>query len=140
MSMHSSRSPRIGMALLTALVVMAVFSVIIAVVATQILAQRRLAQTRHRQLQADWLIRAGIERAAVRLLENPSAFQAEYKDLGLDSKVSVNVEKATEKTFDVLAEAEVASEHGHVVRRSRRVRFQRSILHGMTRLETVSNH
>jgi len=71
-SRSSTRRP--GVALVMALVVMAILVVILTMVTRHIVSQRHTVHQRHRQLQAEWLARAGVELAAARLLDNPTPF------------------------------------------------------------------
>ena len=53
---------RTGMAIVIVLAAMAILTVILSVITLQIVEQRRVVRQRHRQLQADWLTRAGLKR------------------------------------------------------------------------------
>ncbi len=127
---------RAGMAIILILVALAVLTIVLSVATSQALAQRRLAQQRARQLQADWLARAGIELAAARLLGQPGAFTTEHKDLAPDALVRVVVEKTGDNVFDVRAETEIKSGDAIAVIRSARVRFRRSDI-GAPRLQAL---
>lgn len=70
-------SPRRGGACIVAMVVLGAIAIILGVVAQQQLSYRRQVQRRQAQLQARWLARAGIERAAARLLRDPEGYQGE---------------------------------------------------------------
>ena len=58
------RTPRRGVLLLTGLVLLAAIAIVLGSLTWQSVTQRRLLAQRERQLQAEWLARGGIERAA----------------------------------------------------------------------------
>jgi type II secretory pathway component PulK len=128
---HTSPHRR-GMAIITVMVAMAVLTVILAVITLQVVEQRRVVSQRHRQLQADWLARAGLEHAAARLLASPAAFKDDKQELLPDTKLSITVEKEGE-VYVVTADAKVGID-GTPVARSASVRFRRSESGGMVRL------
>jgi len=130
-------TPRNGMALIAALVAMAILSVILTVVTVQVVKQRQMITQRHRQLQADWLIRAGIESAAARLLDSPSAFRDDKQEIAPNSKVRIVVEKSGADLFIVTVDAEVGVEEGPLVARSGTRHFRRIETGGMVRLQAV---
>lgn len=130
-------APRKGIALIAALVAMAILSVILTVVTVQVVKQREMIAQRHRQLQADWLLRAGIESAAARLLESPAAFRDDKQKLAANSKLSIVVEKSGADLFAVTVEAEVGVEEGPLVARSGSRHFRRTESDGMVRLQAV---
>jgi type II secretory pathway component PulK len=116
---------RQGFALVVALVVMAVLSVLLSVVTVQVVSQRKLLVQRQRQLQAEWLARAGVEIAAARLLEKPEAFSDDKVKLLDDAKVRIAVEKAGSTTFDVKVDVEVGAKDESQVVRTLTARFER---------------
>jgi type II secretory pathway component PulK len=125
------------MVLLVALVALATVSVILSVVTVQLLAQRQRLERRHHQLQAEWLARAGVERAAARLLDKPAAFTEENKELMPDARVRIVVEQAGAGVYSVTAEAKVGAQEREVVR-SAQARFRRTASGATVRLEAVS--
>lgn len=130
---------RKGMVIFLVLLAVALFSIVLAVTTTQALAQRRLAQQRNRQLQADWLARAGVEVAAAQLLENAASFKLERKDIAPDGVVQITVEKSDADLFDVRAEATINAEGLPPVIRSAHTRFQRRATDGVVRLRTIAD-
>src|SRR5918911_63539 len=87
------RGPRRGVALLAALVTLSLVSVVLVAVSWQITANRRLAERRQHQLQADWLARAGVELAVGRLLADPDKYTGESVELLPRSQVRIQVQK-----------------------------------------------
>jgi hypothetical protein len=119
-------SRRKGIAVVMALVVMATLAIILSVVTMQIVSQRQMIHQRHRQLQADWLARAGVELAASRLLNNASAFSEEKQDLLPDATVRIVVEKAGEDLYAVTVEAELGAKEEALMVRTASRRFRRT--------------
>lgn len=128
------KTKRKGVALITALVVMAVLAIVLAVVTVQVVAQHNLLRQRERQLQADWLARAGVELAAARLLDSPKEFSEERRDLAAAGKVKIEVKKAGE-IFVVSAEADAALPEEKPVIRTAGSRFRRTDQGGVIRLQ-----
>jgi hypothetical protein len=126
---------RKGVALLTALIILGAVSVILTTVAVQVFAQRQMARQRERQLQAQWLARAGVEQAAARLLEKPEVFSEESKDLPPEIKRRIVVEKLGEREFLITAEVQVGLDAELPVVRSASARFERSESNGVVRLQ-----
>ena len=106
MKLPPSHLPRRGVALVMALVAMAALTMILSVVTAQVVSQRQVIRQRHRQLQADWLARAGVELAIARLLTKPAGFSEEKQNLLPDSKVRIVVEKSDQNLYAVTVEAE----------------------------------
>ena len=125
-----------GSALLMVVVVMGVLTVILSVVTMQVVAQHNLVRQRQRQLQADWLVRSGIEFAAARLLESPAPFSDDKAELAPDSKLRVVVEKADADWYNVTVEARVSVTDGRPVARTGSARFRRTDKDGVVRLLT----
>lgn len=136
--MKRSTTNRTGVALIVAIVAMAILSVILTVVTLQIVSQRQVVRQRHRQLQAEWLARAGVESAAARLLDSPAAFSDDKQELLPDTKVRIVVEKSATDIYVVAVEAQVGLE-GAPVLRTTSARFRRTDSDGTVRLETVSD-
>jgi type II secretory pathway component PulK len=128
---------RKGIALLMALVAMALVTIVMTVLVAQIVAQRRLVQQRQRQLQAEWLARAGVELAAARLIETPTAFTDDKQELLPDTKLKITVAKSAGDVFTVAVEATVGLQDGPAVLREASTRFRRSGKEGAVRLEAV---
>jgi type II secretory pathway component PulK len=131
------KARRKGVALITALVVMAVLAIVLTVVTAQIVAQRNLLRQRERQLQADWLARAGVERAAARLLDSPKDFSEDQRELAPAGKVKIDVKKSADDVYVVSAEAEVGLPDEKAVIRTASARFRRTDSAGVIRLQAV---
>ena len=100
------KTTRQGVAIAAAILAMAILTVILAVVTLQIVSRcRQLARNRQRQLQAEWLARAGIESAAARLLDSPAPFTDDKQELLPDTKLRVVVEKSEPDLYEVTVEA-----------------------------------
>jgi type II secretory pathway pseudopilin PulG len=137
MKLLPASTRRAGLALVTALVVMAALAVILAVVGAQIVAQRQMVNQRHRQLEAQWLARAGVELAAARLLEKPDAFTEEKREQLSDSKVRIVVEKLGQDLYAITAEAEVGPPDEPTVIRTATALFRRTDSDGVVRLQAL---
>jgi hypothetical protein len=123
--------------MIVVLVAMAVLSVVLTVVTVQVVKQRQMITQRHRQLQADWLIRAGAEVAAARLLDSGAEFRDDKQVLAPDSRVRIAVLKTGADLFSVNIDAEVGVEEGPIVARSSLRRFRRIDVGGVVRLQAV---
>ena len=137
MRQPSTSRSRPGMLLIAALVVLAVLTILLTVVTVQIVKQRQFVQQRQRQLQADWLVRAGVELAAARLLASPAAFSAEEEELAPAAKVRIVVEKAAADSYQVSVEATVGIGEGPAVVRSGTRLFRRSADGATIRLQAA---
>lgn len=111
---------RSGAALIAVLVLLATVGVIMGVLTSQMLAQRRFLQQRHHQLQAYWLAQAGIEQAAAQLLTGNKDYKGETLELLPDSKVRITVTpaKGTEGVVHIASEAHLPLEGPGSVLRS----------------------
>lgn len=138
MNTNPTSRNRKGIALLMTIVAMAVITIILSVITAQILAQRQMVRQRHRQLQTEWLARAGVEFGAARLLENPTAFVDDKQELTPDSKLRIAVERAEADSFVVTSEAQVGLADGPVVVRTTTKRYRRSDNAGLIRLAVVA--
>jgi type II secretory pathway component PulK len=127
---------RKGLALIMALVAMAVVTVFLTAFAAQIVAQRNLVRQRHRQLQAEWLARAGGEVAAAKLLQSAEAFKEDGQEFAPNSKVRIAAEK-TGDLFTVSVESEVGLADGRGIKREASRRFRRTEKDGVVRIEAV---
>jgi hypothetical protein len=128
---------RAGVALVMALVAMAALAVILSVVTRQIVAQRQVLDQRHRQLQAEWLARAGVELAAARLLNDPSPFSEEKQDLLPDAKVHIAVEKTGQDLYTVKVEAVLGAKEETPMARTANRGFRRVANDGEVRLQAL---
>ena len=135
LAMRLSFSRRPGVAIVTAIVVISVVTIILAVIAVQVFSQRMAARQRHNQLQAQWLARTGVEWAAARLLEKPDPFSEDQSGLVSDSRLHIVVEKTDDGNFLVTAEAEVGLEERPIVVRMANARFHRTEVDGVVRVQ-----
>jgi hypothetical protein len=118
-SMAAGGSGRAGVALIGTLAVLAVVSVLLMTIGAQMLSNRRLAERRAEQLQADWLARAGVELAIGRLLA-AEGYTGETTELIPRSEVRVTVgrDEKSPGTFRVVSEARFPTDTREVVMRS----------------------
>src|SRR5262245_19720915 len=133
----ASYEKRRGIALVMALVVMAVLTVILAFVAKEIVTQRLALEQRQRRLQAQWLARAGVEIAAARLLDGPEAFALEMNDVLADIALEIRAAKLGKDLFAVITEAKIGDEIQQTAS-SAQAQFHLSQRAGATRLKSVS--
>jgi hypothetical protein len=82
---------RRGVAAVWMLVVLAILSAVVMATTWQHLAARRMLDQRHKQLQADWLARAGVELVVERLLSKPGDYSGETLTPLPGSKVQITV-------------------------------------------------
>jgi hypothetical protein len=132
-----SSTRRTGAILILALVIMAALAVILATTTSQIVMQRKLTHHRHRQLQAEWLARAGTEIAVARLLESPNAFVHEPTELVPDTTLRIEVEKTSPDLYHIRVEAKVGQKNEAPVARIATTDFRRAAAKGTVRLEPV---
>jgi hypothetical protein len=119
-------APR-GVALMGAVVVLTVVSALMMAMAWQILANRRMLEHRTYELQAQWLARAGAERAADRLLVNPHDYQGEsFEPVELSSvRIEITAEPDSTGRFRVICEARYPTDADDMVVRSVTRRVER---------------
>jgi hypothetical protein len=112
--------PRGGVTLLMVLVLLTLISVLMGLVTSQILANRRLVQHRHDELQAIWLARAGIELAADRILADPAGYKGESMQLIPKSRVRIEVQPVppSANSVRVISEAQYPTGVSGAVTRS----------------------
>ncbi len=127
--------PRRGGVCILALMVIAVVSVFLALLARQHLQNRQSVARRQNQVQAAWLARSGLEIAAARLLESPEGY-TETATLLPDSEVRIEVKKVKPDVFEVTTEAVVAKEDRNRTRGTATRRFQRVVVGGRATLLT----
>ena len=132
--MRTSSKCRRGGALIIALVAMSIIVLVLSMLTAQVVMQRNLVRQRHRQVQAEWLARAGIETAAARLLSQAEPFTDDNLEIAPDSKLRVAVEKAGD-AFVITASAEVGLEGGRPILREINARFRRTEVEGRILLE-----
>jgi hypothetical protein len=103
-----------------AVVALAVVAIVTATITGQFMTARRLLDQRHRQIQAEWLARAGVELAAARLLSEPTGYEGETVELIPEAEVHIAVrpETGVPGGFRVLSDARFPGRGAHVVLRS----------------------
>ena len=133
-----SPARRRAAALMGVLVALGVLSVLLVAVTWQNLANRKLVQRRHHQLQSAWLARSGMETAIARLLKDP-AYKGEDAKLMEFSKVkiSVSVDKTDRNVFQITCEARFPDNDAEAVVRSVTRRYGRTEDGGKVRMQAV---
>jgi hypothetical protein len=133
-----SPARRRAAALMGVLVALGVLSVLLVAVTWQNLANRKLVQRRHHQLQSAWLARSGMETAIARLLKDP-AYKGEDAKLMEFSKVkiSVSVDKTDRNVFQITCEARFPDNDAEAVVRSVTRRYRRTEDGGKVRMQAV---
>ena len=138
-SQRSDGRDRRGVALLAAMIALVILTSMLAAIAWQITANRRVNLHRENELEATWLARSGIEHAAARLLADPAGFSDEEIELMPRATVQISVirEAGATDVFRVTSEAlYLASSREPIVRTE--TRWFRRIADGETvRLEYV---
>jgi hypothetical protein len=122
------------------LVVLAVLTIVIGLVTWQSVTGLRQTDKRHYQIQARWLARAGVERAAARLLASPTGYSGETVALlpGSQVRIAVTKDKDRPDTFLVTCEARYPADGREQVVRSQSRRFRRAVDKDQVRLEVVA--
>ncbi|HMF17096.1 MAG TPA: hypothetical protein VKE98_07810 [Gemmataceae bacterium] len=134
-----SPSRRRAAALMGVLVALGVLSVLLVAVTWQNLANRKLVQRRHHQLQSAWLARSGMETAVARLLKDPGYKGEDAKPMESSKvKISVLVDKADKSVFQITSEARFPDNDAEAVVRSVTRRYRRSEEGGKVRMEPAS--
>jgi len=134
------KSSRRGVALIWALVVMTLLTVLIGTLIAQIRASRRLLDRRQNQLQVEWLARAGMELAAARLLSKPGGYKEESVELTEHAQVRIEVkgEKDSSDTYQVTSQARFPTNSPETVELALARRFRRKIEKDRVRLEVIA--
>lgn len=88
---HTRR--RAGVAIMWALVVMSLVTVLVMGLAAQLLQARRITDNHRNQLQSHWLARSGAELATAKLLSDPEKYTGETVKLVPNSEVKIVVKK-----------------------------------------------
>jgi type II secretory pathway pseudopilin PulG len=130
---------RRGIALMGALVALAILSMLITLIAGQMMAHRRVLEHRQYQLQATWLARAGFERAVSRILSDPAEYDGESTEIIRLSSVRIEVKKEDAVTgiYRVDVEARYPTDTKDSVKRLLRRRVQRRMDGEKFRLEIL---
>jgi type II secretory pathway component PulK len=138
---------RNGIALMAAVVVLVILSLILSAIAWQIVASGRMLQHRAYQLQARWLARAGIEMAASELLiQQPQALESPYAyeqtdELIESSHLEIEISSVPDRinVFRVTCLARYPTDTvASVTRKQTRV-FQRVVDNGKVRLNCLES-
>ena len=95
--MRSTGTRRQGAAIVYAMAVIAVIAILTADVAQNIMAGRRLLESRHNRLQSLWLARSGFEVSVAKLLSNPE-YRGEESELIADGRIRLTLEKLPQAT------------------------------------------
>lgn len=130
---------RRGVAVIWMLMVLGLLTALIANIARQHFNNRRALQQRQKQLQADWLARAGLELAAARLLANPQGYTGEALTpiSGARLQITVAHEPKEPPTFLIACEASYGTDDPWPAVRSLTGRFRRLIADDLVRLERL---
>jgi len=104
------RIPRRGLTMIWALSVLSVVIVLSAALSQQILLDRRAVKQHSDAAQRAWLARAGVERAAERLLRQPAEMSSETVELLPRSQVRIEVKAEKDNVVLVTSEAHHPSE------------------------------
>ena len=136
---HISGLPasRKGVAALIALVALAVLFVVLAAVAWQSIASRRVLARREEQLQAQWLARAGLEMATARLLSDATGYKGESVTIVPRSLVRIDVQSKGPSTdvFQVTCAARYPTDNPHAIVRILTRKLRRTADKDRVRLE-----
>jgi type II secretory pathway pseudopilin PulG len=137
-NLQSAISQRRGVALMGVVVAIAVLSVLLTAVTWQNLANRKLVQRRHHQLQSAWLARAGMETAVARILHDPGYKGEETKTLeSAKVKITVVPVKGQASVYQIISEARFPDNNVEGVVRSITRRFRRIVDGNKVRFEAV---
>lgn len=129
-----NRPRRSGVTVMMAVVALAVVSLIMGSIAWQQAATRRRLLHREQELQAEWLMRAGLERAAAKLLASP-VYSGESLDLIRNGTVRVECTRTAEGEFRVTSSSEFPTDVTDVVRRESERTVRRIEQDGSVRVE-----
>jgi type II secretory pathway component PulK len=126
---------------MSVLVALAILSAMITATLWQILVTRRTLEHREFELQAVWLTRSGVERAAAQLLARADAYTDETIELVPRSSVQIELkpEQGNPDTFRVTAAARYPADIEDSVVRSMTQRFRREVDGGSVRLLALSD-
>jgi hypothetical protein len=136
----SRRPARRGIAMVWALVVLAVLTVMIGIITSQSVTGFRRADHREAQLQTLWLARSGVELAGARLLVDPADYRGETVELIPRSQVRIVVttDPKQDHVFLVSCEARYPTDQRESVLRSYSQRLRRIVEGDRVRLEVVA--
>ncbi|MCA9054102.1 MAG: hypothetical protein KDA75_09715 [Planctomycetaceae bacterium] len=123
----SDRRPRRGAALIVVMICLLGIAMLAGSLLRLAVAQHRQARMQHRQLQAEWLAAAGIERALTRLSADQEwsseAWTVPDELIGTTARVSLTIESGSVSNRKIVSVATIGPEtSGHV-----RVTLRRSV-------------
>ena len=130
------RSRRRGVAMIWAITVLSVVTMLIAMLTKQLLSDRRVIEQRRQQAQSVWLARAGVELAAERLLRDPAAYKGETIEPLPHAQVRIEVRPEKGDVVLVTSEARFPTDEMPTVTTLTH-RFRRTVEKGQARLESV---
>jgi hypothetical protein len=118
------------------LFVLALLTLLFALVAKDQLLSRHALASRGNQLQASWLARTGVEIAAAHLLDKKDTWKGETFELFPGGKVRVEVKsvKGSGDVFDVVSEGNFPAADARAPRETITRRFRRVVEEGRIRL------
>jgi hypothetical protein len=124
---------------MAAIVVLVILALIMSAIAWQIVASGRILQHRVYELQAESLVRSGIEVAAARLLERPEGYHGESMELIERSTVTIEVSgvPSLQNAYRVTCAARYPTDLVAVVVREQSRTFHRVVDGESVRLECV---
>jgi hypothetical protein len=134
-----SSSARRGLALVWAIGVLALLTLLMGAVLGQINASRRHLGRREHQLQAQWLARSGIELAVGRLLAQPEGYAGETAELitGAPVRIEVRRDPKTPDVYVVRSAVRLPGDSPESASSSLERRFRRVAKQGRVVLEAV---
>ncbi len=141
-SMNAAASPgRRGIALIAAVAILAVVTVLMTTIAFHMMVNRRVAERQHERIQTKWLARAGVEHALAHLLSDGANYKGDRLELIPNSQVRITVaeDSKTAGIFDVMSEARYPTDAGKEVLRSETRRVRRVLDGNKIRLEILSS-
>lgn len=132
-----NRHPRSGVAVIWALVVISVVTVLAAGVARQYVLARRTALEQAHKAQAHWLARGGIDLAAAKLLTDPEKYTGEVVKLLPRSELTITVVKGPAGQFVITSHARFPIDGPETENHFLRAVMKRTGEPGNARLERV---
>jgi hypothetical protein len=127
--MRQAGRARTGLALVLAVVILAMVTAMMGIIAWETNAARRLLDDRQQQLQAVWLARAGIDYACARLLAEPDKYKGESTEPIPQGQVHVSIERdpKTPNLFRLVSEARYPADEAHPRTRTLTCQMRRTI-------------
>ena len=135
----AARPARRGAALVWAVVILALLAALLQLSVRHVLAARRQLDRRHSELQTDWLARAGLERAAARLLAAPDYTGESLAPIpGAQVLIEVKQDLDLPSTYQVTSAARYPTDGNPVIVRSLSRRFRRKVEEGRARMDVLA--